>query len=80
MKSFGTNFVTHAKLQGYVEEPAAKDFVARKVHTIALSEAQGTQQSTLFTSLEIPWGFHTQALLRSLAKLMSRKKVSVQGF
>ncbi len=38
------------------------------------------QQSTLFMSLEIPWGFHTQAVLRSLAGLMSCKKVSVQGF
>jgi hypothetical protein len=28
--------------EGYVEEPTAKDFVARKARTIALSEAQGT--------------------------------------
>jgi hypothetical protein len=28
--------------QGYVEEPAAKDFVARKVHTIELIKVQGT--------------------------------------
>ncbi len=62
------------------EDPAAKDFVARKARTIALSKAQGTQQSTLFTSLEIPWGFLTQDVLPSLAGLMSRKKVSVQGF
>jgi hypothetical protein len=32
----------HAKWQGYVEEPAAKDFVARKVHTIKLNEVQET--------------------------------------
>jgi hypothetical protein len=70
----------HAIWQGYVEDPAAKDFVARKAPTIALSEAQGTQQSTLFTSLEIPWGFLTRAVLCSLAGLMSRKKVSVRGF
>jgi hypothetical protein len=38
------------------------------------------QQSTLFTSLEIPWGFHTQAVLCSLARPRSRKKESVQGF
>jgi hypothetical protein len=25
--------------EGYVEEPAAKDFVARKAHTIALNKA-----------------------------------------
>jgi hypothetical protein len=67
-------------MAGYVEEPAAKDYVAKKARTIALSKAQGTQQSTLFTSLEIPWIFLTRAVLRSLAGLKSREKVSVQGF
>ncbi len=80
MTSLGTDFEMHAIWQGYVEEPAAKDFVARKAHTMALSKAWGTQQSTVFTSLEVPWGFLTQAVLRSLVGLMSRKKVSVQGF
>jgi hypothetical protein len=80
MTSLGTDFEMHAIWQGYVEDPAAKDFVARKVSTIASSEVQGTRQSTLFTSLEIPWGFHTRAVLRSLAGLISRKKVSVRGF
>ncbi len=80
MTSLGTDFETHAIWQGYIEDPAAKDFVARKAHTIALSEAQGTKQSTLFSSLEIPWGFYTQAVLRSLVGLMSCEKVSVQGF
>jgi hypothetical protein len=56
---------------------SAKDFVVRKARTIALCKARGTQQSTLIMSLEIPWGFHTQAVLRNLAGLMSRKKVSV---
>jgi hypothetical protein len=28
--SFGTDFETHAIWQGYVEDPAAKDFVARR--------------------------------------------------
>ena len=41
MMSLGTDFEMHAIWQGYVEDPAAKDFVARKAHTIALSEAQG---------------------------------------
>jgi hypothetical protein len=77
MMSLGTNFETHAIWQGYIEDPAEKDFVAKKARTIALSKEQGTQQSTLFTSLEIPWGFLTRAVLRSLAGLMSRKKVSV---
>jgi hypothetical protein len=77
MMSLGTDFEMHAIWQGYIEDPAAKDFVARKAHTIALSKAQGTRQSTLFTSLEIPWVFHTRAVLCSLAEFMSRKKVSV---
>jgi hypothetical protein len=80
MTSLRTDFEMNAIWQGYVEDPAAKDFVARKARTIVLSEARGTQQSALFTSLEIPWGFHTRAVLRSLAGLMSCKKVSVRGF
>ncbi len=80
MTSFGTDFEMHAIWQGYVEDPAAKDFVARKARTIALSKMQGTWQSTLFTSLEIPWGLHTRAVLCSLAGLMSREKVSVRDF
>ncbi len=39
MTSLGTDFEMHAHWQGNVEEPAAKDFVARKAHTIALSKA-----------------------------------------
>jgi hypothetical protein len=38
MTSLGTDFEMHVIWQGYVEEPAAKDFVARKAHTIALSK------------------------------------------
>jgi hypothetical protein len=74
MMSLGSNFEMHAIWQGYVEDPDGKDFVVRKAHTIALGEARGTQQSTLFTSLEIPWGFHTRAVLRSLAGLCHAKK------
>ncbi len=80
MTSLGTDFEMHAIWQEYVEDPAAKESVAGKACTIALSEARGTRQSTLFTSLEIPWGFHTRAVLRSLAGLMSCKKMSVRGF
>jgi hypothetical protein len=80
MTSLRTDFEMHAIRQGYIEYPAAKDFVARKACTIALCEARGTRQSTLIHELEIPWGFHSRAVLRSLAGLMSREKVSVQGF
>ncbi len=47
MMSLGTDFETHAIWQGYIEEPAAKDFVARKARTIALSEVQGTHWSVI---------------------------------
>jgi hypothetical protein len=47
MTSLGTDFETHAKWQGYLEEPAAKDLVARKVHTIKLNEVQGTSWNTI---------------------------------
>jgi hypothetical protein len=78
--SLGTDFEMHAIWQGYVEDPAVKDFVARKARTIALSEAWGTRQSSLFSRVEIPWGFHTWAVLCSFAGLMSHEKVSVWGF
>ncbi len=42
MTSFGTDFETHAIWQEYVEDPAAKDFIARKACTIAMSEARGS--------------------------------------
>jgi hypothetical protein len=42
MTSYGTDFETHAKWQRSVEEPAAKDFIARKVCTIELNKVQGT--------------------------------------
>jgi hypothetical protein len=42
MTSLVTDFETHAYWQGYIEEPAAKDFEARKARTIRLSKAQGT--------------------------------------
>ncbi len=80
MTSLGTDFEMHAIWQGYIVDPAAKDFLARKARNIALSKAQGTQQSTLFASLKIPWGFCSRAVLHSLAGLRSRKKVSVWGF
>ncbi len=42
MTSLGTDFEKRAKWQGSVEEPAAKDFVGRKVHTIEWNKVQGT--------------------------------------
>jgi hypothetical protein len=37
-----TDFKKRAKRQGYVEEPAAKNLVVRKVRTIEWNEVQGT--------------------------------------
>jgi hypothetical protein len=47
MVSLGTDFEMHANWQGYIEEPATKDFVARKAHTIASSEAGGTNWNVI---------------------------------
>jgi hypothetical protein len=47
MMSLGTDLKKHAKWQGYVEEPAAKDFIARKVHTITFKEVQGTSWNAI---------------------------------
>jgi hypothetical protein len=47
MTSLGTDFDMHAKWQGSVEEPVAKDFVARKVCTVKLNEVQGTNWNTI---------------------------------
>jgi hypothetical protein len=44
--SLGTDFETHAKWQGSIEEPVAKGFIARKVRTIELNKVQGTHWNT----------------------------------
>jgi hypothetical protein len=46
MMSFGTDFEMHAIWQGYIEDPAAKDFVARKARTITLSKVRGSCHKT----------------------------------
>ncbi len=46
MTSLGTDFEMHAIWQGYVDDPAVKDFVARKARIIALSKAQGSCHRT----------------------------------
>jgi hypothetical protein len=47
MQSLGTDFEKHAKWQGSVEEPTAKDFVARKVRTIESNILQGTSRKAI---------------------------------
>ncbi len=42
MTSLGSDFEAHVIWQGYVEDPAAKDFLARKARTIAMSKARGS--------------------------------------
>jgi hypothetical protein len=46
MASYGTGFEMHAIWQGYIEDPVAKHFEARKARTIALSKAQGSCHKT----------------------------------
>jgi hypothetical protein len=62
MTSLGTDFETHAKWQGYIEEPTAKDFVARKVHTIALNKVQGTHWNVI--KCQECLGNHPEAVIR----------------
>jgi hypothetical protein len=62
MTSLGTDFKTHANWQGYLEVPAAKDFVARKVGTIALSKVQGTHWNMI--KCQECLGNHPEAVIR----------------
>ncbi len=62
MMSLGTEFEKHAKWQGSIEEPAAKDFVARKVHTIELNEKQGTHWNA--NKCKECLGNHPEAVVR----------------
>ncbi len=52
----------HAKWQGSVEEPAAKDFVAREVRTIKMNEVQGTQWNA--NKCQEHLGNHPEAVVR----------------
>jgi hypothetical protein len=47
MMSIGTDNKKRAKWQGYVEEPAVKDFVARKVRSIKWNKVQGTSWNAI---------------------------------
>ncbi len=62
MTSLGTDFETHAKWQGYVEEPTAKDFVARKVRTIKLNKVHGTNWNAI--KCKECLGSHPEAVVR----------------
>jgi hypothetical protein len=62
MMSLGTDFKMHANWQGYVEVPTAKDFVARKVRTIALSKAQVTHWNLIKCKEHL--GDHPEAAVR----------------
>ncbi len=47
MTPLRTDFEMHANWRGSVEEPAAKNFVAGKVHTIASNKVQGTHWNAI---------------------------------
>ncbi len=71
--SFGNDLETHAIWQGYVEDPNAKGFVARKARTIALSKAQ---ESCHKTSNNQPHSRVWKSLGNSIPKLYC---VALQG-
>ena len=62
MTSLRTDFEMHAKWQGSVEEPAAKDFVAREVCTIKLNKMQGTNWKA--NKCKECLGSHPEAVVR----------------
>jgi hypothetical protein len=62
MASLGTDFETHAKWQGSVEEPDAKDFVAKKVRTTVLNKVQGTSWNAIKCKERL--GSHPEAVVR----------------
>jgi hypothetical protein len=68
----------------HVEDPTVKHLQqGRSALLLRVKREEAViRQATinLFTSLDIPWWFHTRAVLRSLAKPNSCKKVSVWGF
>jgi hypothetical protein len=66
MTSFVTDFEMHATWQGYVEDPDAKNFVARKARTIALSKARGSCHKT---SDNQPYSWVWKSLGDSIPKL-----------
>jgi hypothetical protein len=80
MMSLGTDFEMHAIWQGYVEDPAAKDFCSKEGPHYRFEQSAKNPTINLIHEFGFPWGFLTQAVLHSLAGLMSRKKVSVRGF
>jgi hypothetical protein len=53
MMFLGTDFEMHAIWQGYIEESAAKDFVAREAHTIALRKLWGTHWNVIKCKLHL---------------------------
>jgi hypothetical protein len=79
MTSLGTDFEMHAKWQVFVEEPAAKDFVARKVRTIVLNKVQGTHWNTIKCQEHL--GNHPEAVVRQATiNLDSRVWRFILGF
>ncbi len=53
MMSLGPDFEMHANRQGNIVELAAKDFLARKAHTIALSKGQETHWNVIKCNLRL---------------------------
>jgi hypothetical protein len=101
MMPLGTDFETHAIWQGYVEEPAAKDFVqgrptllqwakheeltgmwssVKSAWELSRNCHRTSNNQPLFTSLDIPWGFLTQAVLWYLAEAYVTRESELEDF
>jgi hypothetical protein len=76
MMSFGTDFEMHAIWQGYVEEPAAKDFESKECPHYCFEQSARNPTINLIHEFGNPLGIPYLAVLSSLARLMPRKKVS----
>jgi hypothetical protein len=72
MMTLGTDFESHTKGQGSIEEPAVEDFVAREVHTIKLNKVQGTNWKA--NKCKERLGSHAEAVVRqtTISNLDSR--------
>jgi hypothetical protein len=66
-----TDFEAHAKWQGSVEEPTAKDFVVREVSNIELNKVQGTHWNA--NKCKEILGSHPEAVVRQATIILDSR-------
>jgi hypothetical protein len=83
MTFLGTDFEKRATWQGSVEEePAAKDFVARKVHTIKLNKVLGASWNAIRCKERLrsrPAAVFRQATINLIHKVGNPLEIPVPG-